>query len=331
MYKGIKKFWYNYLKDICMIILGTTIMSVGIVGFYSQASVTPSGLYGLITIATNVILKSPDELVLRFIAGLGYFIINLIALILIHKRMGVKFIINTSIAIINYIGLNVLLQFTPLKDYVMENLVVNAMSSAPEYGILCTIFGGVFMGIGLGIVFRNNGSTGGCDLLAMAVNKVNPSITPGQIMTVIDTIVVACCFGFYNIKASLYALIGIYICNKVADMMLDGVNSLQAYFIITSKAEEVSNIILKHVKRGVTKIDCEGMYSKQKKIMLLSIVRKKQVYLLKQVIKVYDPNAFMFSISAKEAYGLGFVNIQKASEEQVRKLVKIMEDGKQDN
>lgn len=327
MSKRLKQFWIKYLKDIVVILFGTTIMSIGVVGFYSQAEVTPSGLYGLITIFCDIIMNRPSQLILRIAAGIVYLLINIVALILIRKKMGKKFMINTCIAMVNYIGLNVVLQYTPLKEFVYENLVNNVSSMAYEYGILCTIFGGVFMGIGLGIVLRNNGSTGGCDLVAMAINKVNPSITPGQIMTIVDTIVVIGCFSFYNIKASLYALIGIYICNHVADMILEGVNSLQAYFIITSNIDEVSNLIMKHVKRGVTKVDCEGMYSKEQKAMLISIVKKNQVYMLKQVVRAYDPNAFMFSLSAKEAYGLGFVNFQKGSQEiQMKKLDKMIDD-----
>ena len=325
--KKFKHLWKSYLKDIIMIIFGTTIMSIGVIGFYSQASITPSGLYGLATILCDVILQNPNELILRIAAGLVYLSINFIALLFIMKKMGKKFVLNITIGIINYILLNILLQYTPIKNYVYNNLVSSVDSIAPEYGILCCIFGGVLLGIGLGFVLRNNGSTGGCDLLAMAVNKVNPSITPGQIMTIVDTLVVLSCFSFYNIKASLYALIGIYVCNNVADMMLNGVNSLQAYFIITTNPTEVSDLIIKYVKRGVTKIDCEGMYSKKDKYMLLTIVKKKQVYLLKQVIKAYDPQSFMFSVSAKEAYGLGFVNFNNLSHEtQIKKLSKLINE-----
>ena len=327
MRKKFKYFWIQYLKDALYIILGTTIMSVGIVGFYSQADVTPSGLYGLTTIFFDLVLNHPSEIILRLCVGLTYLGINLIILMIIRSKLGIKFIVNTCIAITNYIVLNVVLQKTPIYTFVRSNLVENASSMASEYGILCSIFGGIFMGIGLGIVLRHNGSTGGCDLLAAAINKVNPSITPGQVMLTVDCLVVISCFSFYNIKASLYAPIGIYLCDHVADMIIDGVNSLRAYFIITDNPETVSDIILKHLKRGVTKINCEGMYSKQDKSMLLCLVRNNQVYVLKQVIKAYDEHAFMFSVSAKEAYGLGFVNFEKSTHvDNLKKLEKMLDE-----
>ena len=164
------------------------------------------------------------------------------------------------------------------------------------------------MGTGIGLVFRGNGSTGGCDMVAVVVNKFFPTVTTGQIIIFVDgAVVILSALVYSSLVLPLYALITIFISGKVSDMFVDGIRSLRAYYIVTDKKEELSQAIFNKLNRGVTNLKCEGMFTHNDRDMLLIIVRRAQILALKKIVKKIDPNSFMFSHNVKEAYGNGFI------------------------
>ena len=175
--------------------------------------------------------------------------------------------------------------------------------------IIYAIYGGLIMGIGIGLVFRANGSTGGSDIVAVVVNKIMPTITNGQIVIIVDSIVVVLSvFAYGSLVLPLYALITIFVCGKVADVFVNGVKSLKAYYILTDKKEEITKRIFEEVQRGVTYIKCEGMFTRKEKDMLMVILKSSQFIQLKTIVKEVDPKSFMFGVAVKDAYGQGFLS-----------------------
>ena len=136
------------------------------------------------------------------------------------------------------------------------------------------------------------------------------------------------CIAYQSLVLPLFALITIFICSKVADLFVDGVKSLRAYYILTDKKDEMSQEIMTKIGRGVTNIHCEGMYTKNNKDMLMVIVRRNQIMQLKNIVKKIDSQSFMFSSQVKEAYGNGFI---KHSDKKGIKFLKINSKSSKDN
>ena len=132
--------------------------------------------------------------------------------------------------------------------------------------LLAGVFGGVMYGAGLGIVLRNNGSTGGTDILAKLIFKRFPARSLGTYILIFDFVIIAAS-GIANksVQVALYSLIAVFVSTKTIDLLQDGVSSAKAYYIITHRGEEISRRINQEMKRGVTVIDTVGAYTGDRK------------------------------------------------------------------
>ena len=292
--------------EILTIILGAFVTAVGYKVFLAPKNIVPGGFMGL----SQIIYDFLSQINFTAISvSVWYLILNIFLYIYAVKFMGLKFGIRSGFGIASYslfVGLiDKIDLFNSIKQQL--DLETTALNGGVGY-VLYAIYGGVLMGAGIGLIFRGNGSAGGSDVVAVVVNKFFPTITTGQIIIAVDAIVVVLsAIAYQSIVLPLFALITIFICGKVSDIFVDGVKSFRAYYIITEKKEELSQMIFEKVHRGVTNIKCEGMYTHQDRNMLLVIVRRSQVMPLKKVVKAVDPESFMFSANVKEAYGKGFL------------------------
>ena len=172
--------------------------------------------------------------------------------------------------------------------------------------VLAVLIGGVIQGTGIGLGFLGRGTTGGTDLVASLIHRYVKHISIARIMQVIDgMIVVIGAFVFGPTKA-MYAIVAIYIVGKVTDGLQEGLNYAKAVYIITDHQEEVSRRILEDLDRGVTGVHAQGMYAGTERLMLFSVVGKKQIVQLKEVVAQVDPKAFMIVTDAREVLGEGF-------------------------
>ncbi len=172
--------------------------------------------------------------------------------------------------------------------------------------VLAVLIGGVMQGTGIGLVFLGRGTTGGTDLVASLIQRYVKHISIARIMQVIDgMIVVIGAFVFGPTKA-MYAIVAIYIVGKVTDGLQEGLNYAKAVYIITDHQEEVSRRILEDLDRGVTGVHAQGMYAGTERLMLFSVVGKKQIVQLKEAVAEVDPRAFMIVTDAREVLGEGF-------------------------
>ncbi|WNF39096.1 YitT family protein [Bacillaceae bacterium IKA-2] len=190
--------------------------------------------------------------------------------------------------------------FLPFVVYVTSGL--EAVTLDPLLGAL---FGGIGVGLGLGIVFRANSSTGGTDLAAQIIRKYT-GLSLGACVFIIDGLIVATSAIVFNIELALYALIALYITVKTIDLVQMGVGYAKVALIISEKQAEVQQGILNDVDRGVTRLEGYGGYTDQKRPVLMCVVNQTEVTKLKQVVKKIDPTAFVVVTNATEVLGEGF-------------------------
>ena len=169
------------------------------------------------------------------------------------------------------------------------------------------------MGVGMGFVFRGHGSTGGSDMLANLLTKKWKFITVGSLVFIVDFIVIVLSLIAYkNLELALYSLIAIWIMTKMADVIVSGVSSLRAYYIISEKYEEIASVIMTSAQRGVTGFKSQGMFTHNDQNVLMTVVTRAESVKLRQIVADIDKHAFMFSCPISEAMGNGFLPLNKS-------------------
>ena len=180
--------------------------------------------------------------------------------------------------------------------------------------LLSSIFGGLLIGFGLGLIFKSKASSGGSDIVAMIINKYT-KIPLGQLMIAVDAaIVMISLVAFDDWKIPLDSWVVIFVTGKVVDAVIEGVSYEKTCMIITDKPEEISNKILTDLNRGGTFIKAKGMYSGKEKDMIYTVVNRREVAMLQDYIRQVDPNAFMTVIDANEIVGNGFKSFSETGQ-----------------
>lgn len=178
--------------------------------------------------------------------------------------------------------------------------------------LLASIYGGVILGLGVGIVFRSGGTTGGSDTLGLLLNRRFPGVAISQFMLLIDSLVViASGIVTRNLETPLYSIIVIYISSRVIDLVLNGVGYAKAVHIISDQPEKIGKSIMENLNRGVTVLKGKGFYTGKDKEVLLCIIGRSQVVKLKNLVNDIDRSAFVMVTDATEVLGEGFKPIKK--------------------
>lgn len=176
-----------------------------------------------------------------------------------------------------------------------------------EDKLLSSIYGGVIIGIGNAIILRNNSSTGGTELLSNIISKSFPTLKMGNMIIIIDTIIVVINMIFLKqIEIGLYSAIAIYIIGKIIEIIAEGTNFTKMIFIVSDKYEEISKEISDKLGRGSTAIYAKGMYLNEERKVLWCVASKNEIIKIRQIASKIDEQSFMTIFNAKEAYGLGF-------------------------
>ena len=311
MKKIISKHNLKYIFDALLVVVGTFLMGFAFNVFLNANKISPSGFSGLCAIISNVLA---DNFNVYISASIFYLVINGVLFFLSLKKMGLNFAINSAIGIISYSVFIEICQFD--------------IGLGSEDLLLCAIYGGVVMGIGLGLVFRGHGSTGGSDMLANILGKKFKFLTVGNLVLIVDIVVVVLSFIAYkDLTLSLYSLIAIYIMTKFADVIVAGVQGVRAYYIISSEYKIISEEIMQKLERGVTGFEAEGMYTNNNQKVLMTVVTRAEASKLRQIVIECDKNAFMYSSPISEAMGGGFLPLNKTR----RKKQEIINDVNDNN
>ena len=214
------------------------------------------------------------------------------------KLLGKKMAILTLLAIVE---LTVVLAIVP-KYELVNDIMLNS------------IFGGITVGMGLGLVFRYGATTGGTDLAGAILNHKWPNFSIAKGMALVDLFIVAF-IGIVTekVEVSMYSLIAVYFCMKLADMMLDSFGYQKGFFIVSNKPQDIATALMTNLGRGVTLLKGEGMYSKQDRPVLLCVVSRSQFVRAKKIIQDVDGTAFIMVSDMSEVLGEGFKKEEKNS------------------
>lgn len=187
----------------------------------------------------------------------------------------------------------------------LTDLLQNRVNIPTAEPLLAAIYGGLLTGVGLGIVFRSGGTTGGTDLAAQLLRR-RSGASVGQMLLVVDGIVIGLAGLVFGIELALYALISLFVSSRMIDSLQEGVGYAKVAFIISSRPQEIANGILYHLNRGATALEGEGLYTAQRRRIIFCVVNRAEVSRLKSLVNKIDPQAFMIVANVHEALGEGF-------------------------
>lgn len=275
----IKKYSFTLLQ----IIIGTLLMAFGVSQFLLPNQLSSGGFTGIATIL-YYFLKLP--------MGVTILVLNIPLFILSFIKKGKGFLTR---GILGTVFLSV---FIDLLD---------RYPALTQDRFLACIYGGILVGIGTSIILRGNASTGGTDMLAYVIKEYRPHYRTGNLIMIIDTIIVILNVVFFRkIEIGLYSGITIYIIGKIIDIVFEGINFTKMVYIISDRYLDISDRIVKDIGRGTTGIYAKGMYTNEEKMMLLCVVSRNEAMQIKQMSKKIDPGCFVIISNAREAYGIGF-------------------------
>ncbi|WP_414054965.1 YitT family protein [Macrococcus equi] len=271
--------------NIIMILIGAFIFSFGIVNFNMANALTEGGFTGIALILYHLFHLSPA--LLNLIFNIPLFFVG-------YKLLGKLSFIYTIIGTLSVSLFLAICEKYPLNIALKDDL------------LLASLFGGVFIGTGLGIIFRFGGTTGGVDILARLMKKFF-EVPMGRTMFTFDCLVILATYltiGDYRV--TMYTLVCVFVGARVIDMIQDSGYSARGAMIISEHHESISNEISKVLERGVTLISATGHYSKSERPIIYCVVPRNEITRLKQVINSIDPHAFVSLLDVHDVLGEGF-------------------------
>ncbi len=275
--KRIRIIFFDILWDV----IGATLFDIGIYCFAVNAEFAPIGFPGL-TVILNYLFGFP--------LGLTLILLNIPAILISFKVLGTKFILRSA---------KTMIIFGLVLDYVVPYFP--QYSGNHFYACICT---GVFGGIGLTVVYLRGIASGGTDFIIMAIHKLLPHFSIGQITWVVDgSVILLGGFVFKNIDAVVIGLISVLITTIVVDKIMLGLNAGKLLFIITEKGELVANQISSLTGRGVTFVDGRGAYSKSEKQVIMCACKLNQVNFIRKSVEEIDAQCFLIVTDTKEVHG----------------------------
>ena len=273
------------LKSIFGILFGSALFSFGFVHFNMQNELGEGGFSGITLILYFTLNWDP---------ALMNLILNIPMFILGYKLLGKRSFIYT---IIGTVSVSVFLKL--FQVYQFETNLQDDM-------LLVALFAGVFIGVGLGIVFRSGGTTGGVDIIARLAHKYL-GWSMGKTMFGFDFLVIIVSWAtFLDARSMMYTLVAVYVGGRVVDFVQEGAYSAKGALIISPKSDEIAQFISEKMERGVTVMDGHGYYTKERKDVLYCVIGRNEVVKLKTIISVIDPHAFVSILDVREIEGEGF-------------------------
>lgn len=202
--------------------------------------------------------------------------------------------------------------FTMILSSVLIDLIRSFYAFKPMEPLLASIYGGVFLGLSLGVIFANGATTGGSDIVARLLRLKFAYLPMGRLMLILDLVVItAAALVFQKVNSALYGIIALYISSMVMDTVLYGMDYAKVAYIISDKSEALSTAIRDDLDRGATILYGKGTYTGASKNVILCAFKRRQIVDLKNLIKSIDPDAFMIVCEAHEVLGSGFGSYDK--------------------
>lgn len=285
MIKSKKYKFKQILKEMIETILGALIMAAGVSLFLLPNQLSSGGIAGVATIF-YYLLNIP--------MGTVIIAINIPLFLFSMYKVGKMFFLKSTL------GTVAMSVFIDLLDKI-EPLTNDRF--------LACIYGGILLGLGTTLLLKAESSTGGSDLISYIAKKYKPTVRSGNIIVIIDIIIIALNVIFFKeIEIGLYSAIAIYIMGKIIDIFFEGINFTKLMIIVSNKSEEIAKQIDKKVARGSTGLYGKGMYTNENKLILMCAAYRKDVARIKIIAKEIDPKSFIVITNSREVVGQGFKN-----------------------
>ena len=290
MVKELKNNIWFQLKDFIFIILGSFSYALAWQGFFIPNQLTTGAVTGLASIIYYAFGTPPVDIT--------YAVANVILLIFALKILGLKFCIRTIFGVF----------FCWLFLHILPLWIPNGLVQGDTF--MASVIGGILCGVGLGVVFTSNGSTGGTDIIAAMVNKYR-NVSFGKMLLYIDIIIISSSYlVFHDVQRVIYGYIIMFITTTVCDMIINGIRASVQLLIFSDKWEDIAGSISNELQRGVTVLDGMGWYTKKPKKVLVVVAKRTQITQIERLIKNIDNNAFISQSAVSAVYGQGFDKIK---------------------
>ncbi|GAB4277485.1 MAG: YitT family protein [Candidatus Rifleibacteriota bacterium] len=275
------------LTEIFYVIFGSILLALSLVAFTIPNKIATGGLNGIATILFYTINLPVGVFVL-----IGNMILISLQAYLIGKKSAWKTLLSIIVV-------------SASIELMMNVLKIPALTRDP---ILACLYGGLLSGVGVGLAFKGGGTTGGMDIVSQILH-VRYHIPVGDVILV-SNFMVTCLAGWaFGPELALYGLITVFFSGKVIDAVLEGMSFYRTVFIISKQSEEIGWAIIEELHRGVTSLNGFGLYSGNPTEVLLTVVRRKEVPILRNLIHEFDPHAFVIVGDARQVLGKGFINL----------------------
>ncbi len=273
------------IKDYIGVTIGVLFMTLSLNMFLTPNDIAPGGINGLAIVLHSGTGWPVGVLTLAF--NIPLFVISIFIL---GTHFGVKTLYAT----------------------VLLGITIDLMSFLPVLthdDLLAGVYGGMLMGVGLGIIFRCNATTGGTDLVAAIIKHYFPHLSMGTMLLILDTIIIVMAGFAFSAELALYALASDAIAVWVVDLIQEGANEYRAAYVISGHGDDIETAIMSKMERGVTSFNGRGAYTNQDKKVLFCVIQKKEITQFKEIIRGIDPTAFVVIFQAHEIMGEGFEEI----------------------
>ncbi|MCI8678390.1 MAG: YitT family protein [Lawsonibacter sp.] len=277
-------------QDYLWIALGSVLYSLSFDWFYVPNQIGFGGLTALGMILNHLSPAVP--------IGTVVLILNIPIFILGWKFLGGHTLVSSL--------------FAMAATSVLVDLISAVYTFPPMDPMLAAIFGGVSLGLSLGIIFSKGATTGGTDLIARLLKLPFAWLPMGKLLLVVDlSMLLAVSVAFRSMESAMYGIIALYISTMVMDMVLYGLDQSKVAYIVTSNPRPLAAEIDKQLDRGTTFLHGEGSFTGQDRLVLMCAFKQRQIVPLKALVHEMDPEAFIIVCNAHEVLGQGFRRYQK--------------------
>lgn len=277
--KTKKEIILEYIKRAFFLIVGAFIVAAALELFLLPNKIIDGGVIGISMMVSHITKGNLGAII---------FAINFPFVILAYRTLGRKFVFNTFFAITMLsIATNIVLRF----DHVTDDL------------LLATIFGGILLGLGVGLILRNNASLDGTEMVSLKLAKKLKVVSVGELLMGMNLFVYAGAGLLFGWDRALYSVLTYYVASKVIDTVIEGLDKAKSVRIVSDFSREIGDSIMKELDISVTYMKTQGGYSRQEKILTYCIVNKFDMAKLKEVVHNVDPNAFIVTEDVHEVEG----------------------------
>ena len=275
------------VRKLFYIIIGNLLVSIAINVFFAPNGLLSGGVGGLGLMA-RYLWDIPT--------GISVFVINLPIFLAGYKMLDKKFLVYAFIS--TFIFSTILTATNGLSDYLYVDDI-----------LLASIFGAVFNGLGMGLMFKNGTCQGGFDVVA-AILKKKFNINIGTGLMTVNTIIISFSALLFTYQRAMYTLIALYIAYQILDKVQTGFNIQKNIIIVSDKSDELAAAIIKELNRGVTFLNGHGGYTQEEKNIIYCILSSREIAKLKEILENIDPSAFFTINDVVEVKGSGFKSLE---------------------